>query len=47
MSLSPADVNLYGDELYSALVDLRTVPNLRDRAHGIDITDAYRIQSSA
>jgi 2-oxopent-4-enoate/cis-2-oxohex-4-enoate hydratase len=45
MSLSPADVNRYGDELYSALVDLRTVPNLRDRAHGIDITDAYRIQS--
>ena len=45
MSLSPADVNRYGDELYSALVDLRTVPNLRDRAHGIDVTDAYRIQS--
>lgn len=45
MSLSPSDVNLYGDELYSALVDLRTVPNLRDRVPGIDITDAYRIQS--
>ena len=45
MSLDPADVNLYGDELYSALVDRRTVPNLRDRASGIDITDAYRIQS--
>ena len=45
MSLSPADVNRYGDELYSALVDMRTVPNFRDRAHGIDVTDAYRIQS--
>ena len=45
MSLSPSDVNLYGDELYSALVELRTVPNLRDRVPGIDITDAYRIQS--
>jgi 2-oxopent-4-enoate/cis-2-oxohex-4-enoate hydratase len=45
MSLSAADVNRYGDELYSALVDLRTVPNLRDRAPGIDVADAYRIQS--
>jgi 2-oxopent-4-enoate/cis-2-oxohex-4-enoate hydratase len=45
MSLSPADVNRYGDELYSALVELRTVPNLRDRVPGIDIPDAYRIQS--
>jgi 2-oxopent-4-enoate/cis-2-oxohex-4-enoate hydratase len=45
MSLSPSDVNLYGDELYSALVDLRTVPNLRDRVPGIDIADAYAIQS--
>ena len=45
MSLSPSDINLYGDELYSALVDLRTVPNLRDRVPGIDIADAYAIQS--
>jgi 2-oxopent-4-enoate/cis-2-oxohex-4-enoate hydratase len=45
MSLDPADVDRYGDELYSALLDRRTVPNLRDRASGIDITDAYRIQS--
>jgi 2-oxopent-4-enoate/cis-2-oxohex-4-enoate hydratase len=45
MSLSAADVNRYGDELYSALVELRTVPNLRDRVPGIDIPDAYRIQS--
>ena len=45
MSLSPSDIDLYGDELYSALVDLRTVPNLRDRVPGIDITDAYGIQT--
>lgn len=45
MSLSASDINLYGDELHSALVDLRTVPNLRDRVPGIDIADAYGIQS--
>lgn len=45
MSLDASDTNLYGDELYSALVERRTVPNLRDRAPGLDITDAYRIQS--
>jgi len=45
MTLSQSDVNHYGDELYSALVDLRTVPNLRDRVPGIDVTDAYAIQS--
>ena len=45
MSISQSDVNHYGDELYSALVDLRTVPNLRDRVPGIDISDAYAIQS--
>jgi len=45
MSLSPADVDNYGDELYSALVDRRMIPNLRDRAPGIDETDAYRIQT--
>ena len=45
MSLTPSDVDFYGDELYSALVALRTVPNLRDRVPGIDLTDAYRIQS--
>ncbi len=45
MSISPSDINYYGDELYSALLDLRTVPNLRDRVPGIDLGDAYRIQS--
>ena len=32
----PVRINLYGDELYSALVDRRTVPNLRDPVPGID-----------
>ena len=45
MSLSPSDTNRYGDELYAALLDRRTVPNLRDRAPGLDIADAYGIQS--
>ncbi len=45
MALTDTDVNHYGDELYSAFVDMRTVPNLRDRVPGIDLADAYRIQS--
>jgi 2-oxopent-4-enoate/cis-2-oxohex-4-enoate hydratase len=45
MSLSASDVNRYGDELYDALIEMRTVPNLRDRAPGIHVADAYRIQS--
>ncbi len=45
MSLSPSDIDRYGDELYSALVDMRTVPNLRDRVPGININDAYGIQT--
>src|SRR3954453_19117622 len=45
MSISPADVDHYGDELYAALVDRCTIPNLRDRAPDIDETDAYRIQT--
>ena len=45
MSLSPSDVDHYGDELYAALLERRTVPNLRDRVPGIEISDAYRIQS--
>ena len=45
MSLDATDTNRYGDELYSALVERRTVPNLRDRAPGLEVTDAYRIQS--
>ncbi len=45
MSLSQSDVNHYGDELHSALVELRTVPNLRDRVPGIGVADAYAIQT--
>lgn len=45
MSLSATDTNFYGDELYQALLERRTVPNLRDRAAGIELQDAYRIQS--
>ena len=45
MSLTASDTDRYGDELYEALVERRTVPNLRDRAAGLDISDAYRIQS--
>ena len=45
MSLDVSETNRYGDELYAALVDRRTVPNLRDRAPGLQIEDAYRIQS--
>ncbi|MEY2444213.1 MAG: 2-oxopent-4-enoate/cis-2-oxohex-4-enoate hydratase [Ilumatobacteraceae bacterium] len=45
MGLSASDTNFFGDELYEALVERRTVPNIRDRAPGMDISDAYRIQS--
>lgn len=45
MSLSPSDTNRYGDELYAALIERRTVPNLRDRVPGIEVADAYGIQS--
>ncbi len=43
--LSDADINRHGDELYDALCERRTVPNLRDRLPGLAIADAYRIQS--
>jgi 2-oxopent-4-enoate/cis-2-oxohex-4-enoate hydratase len=45
MAINDTDVNRYGDELYAAFVEMRTVPNLRDRVPGIDLADAYRIQS--
>ncbi|HEY7626776.1 MAG TPA: 2-oxopent-4-enoate hydratase [Ilumatobacteraceae bacterium] len=45
MGLSATDINFYGDELYQALLERRTVPNLRDRAPGMELADAYRIQS--
>jgi 2-oxopent-4-enoate/cis-2-oxohex-4-enoate hydratase len=45
MSLSGSDVHFYGDELYAALLERKTVPNLRERAPGIDMPSAYAIQS--
>jgi 2-oxopent-4-enoate/cis-2-oxohex-4-enoate hydratase len=45
MSISPGDINYYGDELYDALVGNFTVSNLRDRVPGLTIEDAYAIQS--
>jgi 2-oxopent-4-enoate/cis-2-oxohex-4-enoate hydratase len=45
MSLTTADIHFYGDELYAALLERRTVPNLRDRAPRIEVADAYAIQS--
>lgn len=45
MGLSATDINFYGDELYQALLERRTVPNLRDRAPSMELADAYRIQS--
>jgi 2-oxopent-4-enoate/cis-2-oxohex-4-enoate hydratase len=45
MSISPTDINRYGDELYDALLAKHTVPNLRDRVDGLAITDAYAIQT--
>jgi 2-oxopent-4-enoate/cis-2-oxohex-4-enoate hydratase len=38
------DINRYGDELYDALLNRQTVPNLRDRVPGITVQEAYRIQ---
>jgi 2-oxopent-4-enoate/cis-2-oxohex-4-enoate hydratase len=45
MTLDRNDINRYGDELYDALVNRFTVPNLRDRAPGITVVDSYAIQS--
>jgi len=45
MALASTDIERYGDELYSALRSRSTVAPLSDRVAGIDIEDAYRIQS--
>ena len=37
-------ISSLGDQLYGALIEGRTVPNLRDRHPEIDIVDAYRVQ---
>jgi 2-oxopent-4-enoate/cis-2-oxohex-4-enoate hydratase len=39
-----ADIKRHGDELYDALVNRQTIPNLRDRVPGITVADAYGIQ---
>ncbi len=44
-SLTNSDVHRYGDELYEAFATNTTVANLRDRAPGITVADAYAIQS--
>lgn len=49
MALDPATINSFGDELYAALAQGRTIPNLRDRASckasGMTIVDAYQVQA--
>jgi 2-oxopent-4-enoate/cis-2-oxohex-4-enoate hydratase len=45
MTLDENQINRFGDELYEALLGGRTVPNLRDRAPGMTIVDAYRVQA--
>src|SRR4051794_25413726 len=45
MTLSQSETHRFGDELHAALVERRTVPNLRDRVPDIDVADAYAIQS--
>jgi 2-oxopent-4-enoate/cis-2-oxohex-4-enoate hydratase len=42
--MTPDLIQRYGDELYGALVERRTVAPLSDREPGITIDDAYRIQ---
>ena len=37
-------INMYGDELYEALIAQRTVKSLLEREPGITIDEAYRIQ---
>ena len=44
MALDPATVARLGDELFEALADNRTIPNLRDRTPGMTVADGYRVQ---
>lgn len=44
MPIDGAAIVSLGDELYEALVENRTIPNLRDRTPGMDVIDAYRVQ---
>lgn len=45
MALDPAQIDRFGDELNAARVAGTTVPNLRDRAPGMSIADAYAVQA--
>jgi 2-oxopent-4-enoate/cis-2-oxohex-4-enoate hydratase len=45
MTMTPEAIERHGDELYQALVDRRTLRPLIERAPGITLDDAYRIQS--
>lgn len=44
MALNPDLIRRYGDELFDAFVDRRTVSPLTSREAGITVEDAYRIQ---
>lgn len=44
MALEINTIERLGDELFEALSENRTVPNLRDRNPGMDIVDGYRVQ---
>lgn len=44
MTMVPADIQKYGDELYEALATRRAIAPLTDRIDDISIEDAYRIQ---
>ena len=45
MTLDQKQIERFGDELYEALVAGHTIPNLRDRAPGMTIVDAYQVQA--
>jgi len=45
MALDESLIRRFGDELYEALAAGRTIPNLRDRAEGMTIVDAYQVQA--
>jgi 2-oxopent-4-enoate/cis-2-oxohex-4-enoate hydratase len=45
MALNETLIRRFGDELYEALVAGQTIPNLRDRAQGMTIVDAYQVQA--
>lgn len=45
MALSETLIQQFGDELYAALVAGATISNLRDRAEGMTIVDAYNVQA--